>query len=120
MIFYHKNSFLASLVSIFGSLFIIAGIAAFAEGEILPGIGSILLSLPFLGLAQWIADNKAFKKWWKQITDNHLEPHIAASVDYAIAIYKKNPQKRTIEAIRKLNPYAADEIERNHVAKKKK
>lgn len=107
MIFYYRNSFLASMVSIFGCVFAMAGVMALLEGEILVGLGGIALGMPFLIWAKTISENKAFKKWWKQITDNNLEPEIAKSAETAMAIYQKNPQQRTIEAIRKLNPEAA-------------
>lgn len=111
MIIFYKNSFLASVVSIIGCMFVLGGIACIREGEILPGILLIVLAVPIMALAKWISNNKAFKKWWKQIEQNNLTQQIAQSTETAMAIYRKNPQKRTVNAIRKLNPAAADRIE---------
>jgi ATP phosphoribosyltransferase regulatory subunit len=66
------------------------------------------------------SDNKAFKKWWKQITDANLEPEIAKSTYIAMEIYNKNPQKRTLDKIAQLNPSAAEMIQQQLNAQKKK
>ena len=117
MIFWYKNSFLASVVSIFGCGLAMVGLASFGD--------SILMALVFLAigfaLMVWgriISDNKAFKKWWKQIKDNNLEPVIAKDLNTAIAIYRKNPDGRTISEIAKLNPSFAAYIQQNIAAKK--
>ena len=73
-----------------------------------------------VALALWgrsISKNKAFKKWWKQIEDNNLEPQIAQNMQFAIDVYNKNPQNRTLKKIEALNPYAAEHI-RNNLIKK--
>lgn len=118
MIIYYKNSLLATLISIFGCVWVITGIAAIAEGEIGGGIAIIALGVVFLVWARSISKNKSFKKWWKQIKDNNLEPQIAASTEMAISIYNKNPQKRTLKKIAELNPAAAGQIEKSLAQKK--
>lgn len=111
MILYYKNSFIASMISIIGCAMIIAG---FADGfQIVP----ILCGIPCLIggklYSNWVADRKAFKKWWKQIKDANLEPRIAESEELALEIYRKNPERRTLEKIRALNPTAAALIEKS-------
>lgn len=113
----YKNSFLASVISLCGSAFTVGGICAlFAEP--VTGICCIAAGIGLLAWGKNISENKAFKKWWKQITDNHLEPQIAASQQTAIAIYNKNPQERTLKEIAKLNPAAAQNIRAQLEAKK--
>ena len=75
------------------------------------GIAMIAFGLVFMVWGKYISNNKKFKKWWKQVETNNLEPQIAASAEVAIEIYKKNPQKRTLKKIAALNPSAAEMIE---------
>lgn len=106
----YKNSVLATIISLMGSAFTVCGVVAlFAEP--VSGLVCAAMGVGMLFWAKNISENKAFKKWWKQITDNHLEPQIAASLQTAIAIYNKNPQKRTLNKIRQLNPAAAQTIQ---------
>ena len=119
MIRWYKNSFLASLVSIIGCLIILGGIAMFSDSI----GGAIAMIVVGLALAVWgkiISDAKAFKTWWKQVADAGLVPQIAQNTATAIAVYNKNPQKRTLEKIRELNPVAAQQIAASIAAKKKK
>lgn len=116
MILYYTNSFFASVVSILGCTLAACGIGVIIEPEDMGvgvGIVLILLGLALIVQGKRISENKKFKKWWKQIEDNHLEPEIAKSAELAVTIYNKNPQKRTLEAIRKLNPAAAAQIEKS-------
>lgn len=118
MVIWYRNSFLASIISIFGCLFCIGAIAGCVEGD--PSMLALLIpGVPLMIWGRNISHNKAFKKWWKQITDANLEPQIAASVQTAIAVYNKNPQERTLKKIAELNPAAAEAI-RAQLAKQKK
>ncbi len=117
MIVWYKNSLLASLVSIFGCICCISAIVGAVEGD--PDVLVLLLpGIPLLIWGKTISENKRFKKWWKQIVDNNLEPQIAASVHTAIAVYNKNPQERTLKKIEALNPAAGAQI-RAQLAQKK-
>ena len=118
MILWYKNSFLASVASIFGSGLICCAVFLAVDGEfagLVLAIPGVLLCL----LGKNISENKSFKKWWKQIEDKNLEPEIARSTQFAIEVYNKNPDKLTIQKIRTLNPAAADLIEKQLAAKKK-
>lgn len=117
MVFWYKNSFLASIFSIFGSIMVTAGVAGLFAGD--PSLLlCALLGLPLIFFGKKISEDKAFKKWWKQVKDNNLEPVIARDLATAIAIYQKNPQKRTIQKIATLNPSFAQHIELNIANKK--
>ncbi len=118
MIRWYKNSFLASAVSIIGCISILAGIYGIVDETITEGVIAIVIGLALAILGKQISDNKAFKTWWKQVTDANLEPQIAQSVNIAIQVYSKNPQKRTLKKIAELNPAAAESIERQLAAKK--
>ena len=116
MIFYFKNSVLASIISIFGCGFAMCGLAMFGDEP----VGAVFMILLGVAMVLWgrnISQNKAFKTWWKQIEENNLEPQIAQNMQFAIDVYNKNPQNRTLKKIEALNPYAAEHI-RNNLIKK--
>ena len=117
MIFWYKNSFLASVVSIFGCVLAMSGIGMFAE-ETVAAVGLIVVGVAMVFWGKVISNNKAFKKWWKQVKDNNLESAVASDLNTAITVYQKNPQERTIKKIGTLNPAFAAHI-RQYVAKKK-
>ena len=118
MFFWYKNSFLASIVSIFGCALAMGGIAMFNNGEASTAVIMIILGVALAILGKIISSNKAFKKWWKQVKDNNLESVVATDLNMAITVYKKNPQNRTIKKIATLNPSFAQQIEQS-IAKKK-
>ena len=120
MIIYYKNSFLASVCSISAGVVLLGGLAKLIDKEWLLGIVLLAGGIFLFWAAKQISDSKSFRQWWAVVKDKNLEPQIAASVEVAITIYNKNPQKRTIEAIRKLNPHAADVIEQQLAAKNSK
>lgn len=111
MLIWYRNSFLASVVSIIGSGAAIMAVTMLFSGEILTGIvfGAIAAGLLYLG--KKISEQKSFDKWWKQVEKANLEPEIRRSRDLAVEVYKKNPEPRTLEKIRSLNPDAARYIQ---------
>ncbi len=117
MLVFYTNSILATIVSLFGCGWAIAGINSIIEDDVGAGIAMIAFGLVFMAWGKYISNNKKFKKWWKQVETNNLEPQIAASAEVAIEIYKKNPQKRTLKKIAALNPSAAEMIEKQLAAK---
>lgn len=119
MVLWYRNSFLASAVSIFGCVLCMSAIVGCIEGD----PSTLVMLIPGIALVIWarnISHNKAFKKWWKQVTDANLEPQIAANVQTAIAVYNKNPQERTLKKIEELNPAAAAQIRAQLAQKKQK
>ena len=119
MVRWYKNSFLASLVSIIGCLMIVGGIASFGA-DVVTAIIFIVIGMVLAVWGKNISDNKAFKTWWQQIADAGLIPQIAQNTSVAIDIYRKNPQHRTLQKIRELNPAAAQQIQASIDAQKKK
>ena len=97
MIFYYKNSFLASLVSIFASGLAMMGILALLDKEILMGIVFLVISIPLFLLGKQISVRKSFKKWWKNLEESGVIAQAAASREVAIAVYQKNPTKQITE-----------------------
>ena len=119
MVRWYKNSFLASLVSIIGCLMIVGGICSFTT-SIGGAIAFIIIGFVLAVWGKNISDKKAFKTWWQQVVDAGLIPQIAQDTATAIAIYNKNPQSRTLQKIRELNPAAAQQIQASIDANKKK
>ena len=113
MFIYYKNSFLASLVSIFACGLIAMGVMFFVDAMILEGLAMLAVGIPLFLLGRHISQNKAFKKWWKELENKGVIAQAATSQEVAMAIYKKDPKKRTLNAIRKINPAAAAAIEGN-------
>lgn len=103
---YYKNSILASIVSTIGICLVFLGATFIFEIAAL-GIVFLLLGILLMLAAKNLSERKAFLTWWKQITDKKLEPRIREDVEFAILVYYKNPQKRTLRKIAKLNPEAA-------------
>ena len=66
MFIYYKNSFLASLVSIFACGLIAMGVMFFVDAMILEGLAMLAVGIPLFLLGRHISQNKAFKKWWRQ------------------------------------------------------
>ena len=119
MIRWYRNSFWASVVSIAGCAMILGGIATFSD-SIGAAIALIALGFVLAVCGKNISENKAFKTWWKQVVDAGLVPQIAQNTATAIAVYNKNPQNRTLQKIRELNPAAVQQIAASIAAKKKK
>lgn len=111
MVLWYKNSFLASVVSILGCILVIAGISVAGDGDMATTAGLIICGIPLIVWGKIISNNKAFKKWWKQVENANLIPQIRQDVNTAIAVYNKNPQKRTLKKIAALNPAAAAQIQ---------
>ena len=117
MILYYKNSFLASVVSILGCICILCMVLEFDSYETTESIPVILLGIALLIWGKVISNNKAFKKWWKQVENAGLVGQIATDTSVAIAVYNKNPIKATLKKIESLNPAAAEAIRAQTVKK---
>lgn len=107
----YKNSVLATIVSFLGYFGIAMGAVGLVDGEILVGMVCMLIGIGLMVVAGWISSYKAFRKWWKQVEKQGLIPEIQKSAETAVAVYRKNPEKRTLDKIRGLNPQAAAYIE---------
>lgn len=106
MFLYYQNSFLASVVSIFGCLMVLMGFMDVVhEKYLLIGLGIVLVIAGKL-----ISNRKAFKKWWEQVEDAGLEEQIKNDIEIAKIVYSKNPIRATLKKIEALNPAAAEAI----------
>lgn len=111
MIVWYRNSFLASIVSIFGCFLGMLAAMLLVGGIFLGGIVLAAIAVGLIALGKQISVNKEFEEWWKQVKKNNLEAAIRRSRDAAVDVYNLNPEKRTLEKIRQLNPEAARYIE---------
>ena len=105
----YKKCFLASFVSILGTVFLALGIGLLAEdvgAAIACAIGGILLMV----WASDIAKRKQFKQWIKQLTASGIVAQLADSRELCLQMYKANPSKRTIRFIAQHNPSVAEEL----------
>ena len=108
MFVFYKNSFLASLLSILGCICILvvaADFSYYSADVIVPAItGGIALMI----CGKLVSKEKSFKTWWKTVKAAGLEEQIKNDANIARIIYEKNPKKRTLKEIAKLNPAAAE------------
>ncbi|MBQ8797010.1 MAG: hypothetical protein IJZ56_02315 [Oscillospiraceae bacterium] len=117
MILFYKNSFLASVLSVLGCVFImviLVDIDSYHMDVIVPVLA---MGIALLIGGKLISVNKSFKTWWKQVVDLGYDEQMKTDVNLAVAIYKKNPKKATLKKIEQLNPMAAEMI-RTSFAKK--
>ena len=114
----YKNSVLASLVSIVGSLSVLAGIALALGGAIFGGIFMALLGFGCAALASIISSRVQFRKWIKEMEKNGVIAQAKGNAVLAIKIFDANPTKQTLAYIRKLNPTAAGYIDQHLAAEK--
>ena len=113
MIFYFKNSFFASVFAILGSILVIFSVSQLIDGMLEIPVALLLLAIgvALYLLGRKISHDKSFKKWWQQVIDAGLEPKLSVDQNLCYEIYKKNPQKRTIEKIRTFNPQVAERLD---------
>ena len=119
----YKNSCLATLIgfvgtciSMFGGLYVCAGIFGLMDGEpIGEAIGPLLLGVVIAAVgigtsiyASIVSSIVAHNKWVKNIRVNGLEPEIQRSVEVACAVYMSNQTERAKKYISKLNPQAVE------------
>ncbi len=111
MFLFYKNSFLASVLSILGCVLILVTIMTFEEYELYEAAIPLLLGVALNVAGKLVSNEKVFKKWWKQVKDLGYEEQIKTSFEVAQMVYSKNPRKRTLKEIAKLNPAAVAYIE---------
>lgn len=123
---FYKNSILATLMSVFGTLFIVIGILGAFTGAL-----PLLIIVPLgIGLnlgASEIAERKNFKMWKRLIAGEKLESEIPYSLDAAIQAYNLTsyyPNAKALLYIQEKNPQAAylirQELEKQKKPNKKK
>lgn len=112
MVFYYRNSILASIVSVMGCAFVIVSIPEISWGWPFTIFG---LALCFLG--KKISQNKAFKTWWDTVIGTGMVARMRTEQEVCVEVYNENPGKQTLKKIREINPEAAGWIEQ-HIPKK--
>lgn len=123
---YYKNSFLASVFGIAGSLLgamggllIAVAIIDGAFDMILGGLVCLLIAAVCGGAGSRISAMKSNKTWWnEQIHKQNREREIVNSVDFCFQVYNANPNTWTLEKIEELNAGAAAQIRQALAAKK--
>ena len=105
----YKKSFLASLVSIVGSIMMILGICLLFE-ELVAGIICAVIGVAFLLWAPIISERKLFKLWIKDLKNKGVIEQLSSSNELCMQMYQANPHKRTIKFIAKYNTAAAETI----------
>ena len=106
----YKNSFLASMISLFGSGFIFGGLYMITSGELGGAIAMIVVGLICVFGASAISNNKAFKAWVKGLKEKGILDQLATSDALCKQVYQANPKKQTIKLIEKYNTRVADEL----------
>lgn len=113
IVWYYRNSVLASIVSILGSVAVVGGVAMMPGGDtgmIIAGVFLIAAGIAMMIGGKFISRNKSYKKWWEEILTKVPPAHIAGNVNLAIQVYNANPKNWTLKKIEELNPTAAQLI----------
>lgn len=110
----YKNSFLANVISLNGTIFGVVTIYMLYGKyiTITEAIFPIILSILSFLIAKKISENKAEKTWWKSIIEKVPESEIAASAQNMMKVYNASPKKsRTYKRLKKLNPEILDTLD---------
>lgn len=117
MVFYYRNSILASIISIFGGVSVIISLSEIGTAWPMTIIG---LAMCILGkiISNSKADNKAFETWWDTMIGTGKVARMKSDQELCVEVYNENPGKRTLKKIREINPEAGEQIER-YISRKK-
>lgn len=109
MIGWHRNSLLASIISILGWLVVLVGTKFVVDDK---AIGFAVIAAGLVGplLGKYISTNKHFRAWWEQVEHANLTERIRTDAERAYTLYQQYPDRRTLKKIKQLNPAAADLI----------
>lgn len=107
----YKNSILASLCNVFGTIFSISGIIVLISEDFMEGITLTIWGLLHIWWAASISKKKQFKQFVKFLQQNDIDSQMITSSNLCFEIYNKMPDKRTLKYIASLNPQAASQIQ---------
>lgn len=111
MIFWYRNSFLASVVSIFGCVIAVGGISYIVDGNgVLAGVVMFVVGIVLAAIGKQISEDKSNKKWLKELQSKGLDGQVRASAEAANQLYNANPCDFTLKYIQSVNPAAAQQI----------
>lgn len=105
----YKNSILASIVSIYGSLCVFAGVSLITQ-SILACILVIVYGAFHCWLGAYISERANYKAWKKEIEKKVDIERIKKEIYFAVKVYNTNPCNMVLKYIRNLNPEAAEYI----------
>ena len=111
MIWFYKNSIVATVISILGCASAAGGLMLLVLANDWLGIVFILLGAVGVLAARVIHVNKNYDKWWSENVDSQRQEEIKQSREAAIAVYNENPRRRAIKKISELNPEAGAHIQ---------
>ena len=123
---YYKNSFLASVFGVTGSILGAMGglliAVAIIDGsfEMIPGgLVCLVIAAACGATGSRISTLKANKTWWdEQIHKKNREREIVNSADFCFQVYNANPNDWTLGKIEELNAGTAAQIRQALAAKK--
>jgi len=118
----YKNSALATVVSVIGSLFELGGITTMVNGGLdylLVGFLLALWGAAHFVAAERLSDYAQYRTWKRQIEQKVDAEQIMQDEALAISIYSTNPCKRVLKYIQNLNPTAAEQIQQQIAAEGK-
>ncbi|MBE6784361.1 MAG: hypothetical protein E7536_10180 [Ruminococcaceae bacterium] len=104
---FYKKSFLATLLSISGSVCLAIGIYALFEREFLPGLIYILVGAGLLFIASKVNKAVIKRKLEKSLKDPKLIEYVQKSSLAAYSLFKNDPSPFMLKYIAGINPYAA-------------
>ena len=114
----YRNSVLATLVSIAGTILLILGLSAMFYDTWYTGLTLMTIGLGLMLGAYFMAKRVGFKKWIKQLKAKGVIDELPNSEALCIKLYQSNPCKRTLAFIHKCNTEAADYISKFIVTQK--
>ena len=109
MIGWHRNSWLASAISLLGWIAVLIGIKFVVDDK---AVGFLVIAAGLIGplLGKYISTNKHFSAWWEQVEHANLTDRIRTDAERAYTLYQQYPDRRTLKKIEQINPAAADLI----------
>lgn len=108
----YKHSVLATILDIFGKIYIFLGVMMLFSGAIPVSVIFILFALVLLKVASTVSEKKKFKLWKNKVIELGYDKQIRSSINAAIDLYNTYPGKYTRKYIAKLNPEAGEYIKK--------
>lgn len=109
----YKNSIIASVLSLAGTILALGGVVSLVSGEPAGGIVLILLGVAMMLWASSISERKAFQTWLKAAKEKaDIDGMIRASESSAITVYNLRPGKSMLRYICGINHEAGAQIKK--------
>lgn len=109
----YKNSIIASVLSLAGTILALGGVVSLVSSEPAGGIVLILLGVAMMLWASSISERKAFRTWLKAAKEKaDIDGMIRASESSAITVYNLRPGKSMLRYICGINHEAGAQIKK--------